>query len=287
MAHQDMTLSMQICDCHKWMLIFPTILIAYGIVKLLHNMSDIKGRLHFIFSFLLKTMSLLVLSFFIFLVVVAVSPSLLQRLFVFNMTNVVTYNAHMDSTRCGALSGVSGRVLELGPGPGSNFRCWGGNETKITEWVGVEPVSLFADVQSEEKRKYGIKFSTRSVWMKGENLDVDSASFDAVVGTHLLCSVDDPVVVFEQIERALKPGGSYFFLEHTLAPHNNYFVRFAQLLVSPILRIFGNGCRQRETLKYFTSNQTVSNFDVSLEIFDAPIHMTMRPHIKGIATKKQ
>lgn len=40
----------------------------------------------------------------------------------------------MDAIRCEHFSHISGRVLELGPGPGTNFQCWQ-NNSKITEWV--------------------------------------------------------------------------------------------------------------------------------------------------------
>ena len=42
-----------------------------------------------------------------------------------------------------------------------------------------------------QKQKYNISFDTRLTWLKGEDIDVENESFDAVIGTHVLCSVSD------------------------------------------------------------------------------------------------
>ena len=90
----------------------------------------------------------------------------------------------------GLLEDIKGRVLEIGPGPATNFRCLY-PPTEITEWVGVEPNNYFLESIEEQKRLHNISFSTQLTWLKGENIDVDDESFDAVMGTHVLCSVSD------------------------------------------------------------------------------------------------
>jgi SAM-dependent methyltransferase len=47
-----------------------------------------------------------------------------------------------------------------------------------------------------------------------ESLPFEDASFDTVVASLLLCSVDDQDRALGEIRRVLKPGGRYLFLEH-------------------------------------------------------------------------
>src|SRR5207248_4118083 len=48
----------------------------------------------------------------------------------------------------------------------------------------------------------------------GERLPFEDGSFDTVVASLVLCSVDDQDRVLAEIDRVLKPGGRYLFLEH-------------------------------------------------------------------------
>ena len=67
-------------------------------------------------------------------------------------------------------------MLELGPGPGTNFKCMFGNDL-ITEWVGVEPNTYFRAPQADMIIHYNISFPTRTVWLEGENEDIDVGSY--------------------------------------------------------------------------------------------------------------
>ena len=47
-----------------------------------------------------------------------------------------------------------------------------------------------------------------------EDLPYDDASFDTVVSTLVLCSVDDQPRAIAELRRVLRPGGRLLFLEH-------------------------------------------------------------------------
>ena len=99
-------------------------------------------------------------------------------------------------------------MLEIGPGPGTNFWCWGSESNSthdITEWVGVEPNEFFQLKIEENRLAHGLTFPTSTVWLKGEHVDVEPESFDAVVGTHVLCSVDDVYQVCEAMINSCIP----------------------------------------------------------------------------------
>ena len=95
------------------------------------------------------------------------------------------------------MGNIQGKVLEFGFGPATNFRCWKGAD--IREWVGVDPNVNFDGAVSEQWTKHNLSFPTSVVWLKGENVDVEPESFDVVLATHTLCSVDDVSQVSDQL----------------------------------------------------------------------------------------
>merc|ERR1740121_2677666 len=106
--------------------------------------------------------------------------------------------------------------MEFGSGPGANFKCFD-KDLKISEYVAVEPNSHFHNALLKEKERRDLNFPLEIVGLKGENIDVpkdDYGSFDVVISTHVLCSVDSPELVLQNADRVLKPGGRYIFFEH-------------------------------------------------------------------------
>ena len=203
-----------------------------------------------------------------------------------------------------------GRVLEIGPGPGTNFRCFQNNNSSnnndglsIESYVAVEPNPYFEDELRKEHASRGLSFPLDIVGIQGEEIDVPSESFDVILLTHVLCSVSSVDAVLSNAERAVKPGGRIIFMEHVRA-QDGTITRSVQRLVAPMLNIVGNGCQFRDLRleleerykKSYDDNgndQTPAGgglFDVTLlESFEAPMPKFMyfvRPHIKGIVTKK-
>lgn len=201
----------------------------------------------------------------------------------------MTQSSDLDVLRCGLLEGISGRVLEIGPGPATNFRCLY-PPSDVQEWVGVEPNNYFLDSIEEQKLKWNITFDTRLTWLKGENIDAEDEGFDAVVGTHVLCSVSDVNQVLRQVSRVLKPGGTYYFMEHVSASDQHPLLQLSQKLLAPVFRVVGNGCEFRDLWTNIDSaNQAtgLSGFDIDLRHMNAPIGLPfLAPHIIGKAVKR-
>jgi len=196
------------------------------------------------------------------------------------------YPSPLDSLRCANIQNLHGRVLEIGPGPGTNFRCWQ-NNTSITEWVGVEPNPYFQQRQVVESEARNISFPVSTVWLKGEHVDIEPESFDHVVGTHVLCSVDDVRMVLKQVHRALKPNGTYHFMEHVAAPEGSSLEGWQQFF-APAFFVVGNGCRFKTLWNDLSPNTGLKGFDVELNFVDASEHVPfsiIAPHVKGIAVK--
>jgi SAM-dependent methyltransferase len=200
---------------------------------------------------------------------------------------IIASEKPMDIPRCEHFKNLHGRVLELGPGPGTNFRCWSDPSShNITEWVGVEPNARFFDALIQEKAKRNVTFPTRTVWLRGEDVDIEPESFDFVIGSHVLCSVSDSHKVLQQISRALKPHtGEYVFFEHVAAAPNTWDY-YLQMSVQPLLYFLGNGCQFKRIWEEIESKQTFPGFEVDLRHAMMPIELPfLAPHVLGRARK--
>lgn len=149
-------------------------------------------------------------------------------------------SADMVHQRSGArkaevLGGLSGTVVELGPGVGANMRYYPAG-VKV---IGIEPNPAMHSRLRAAADEHGVDFEIRS--LRGEALDVPDGSADAVVATLVLCGVDDPRQVLREVRRVLKPGGTYFFLEHVAAPDGSTTRRIQSVLKRPHRWLF-NGC---------------------------------------------
>lgn len=106
------------------------------------------------------------------------------------------------------LAGLTGRVLEVGAGTGTNFSFY---PDTVTEVVAVEPEVRLAALAREAAEKAPVPVAVRTETV--EQFDTDDL-FDAVVCSLVLCSVGDPESVLRQLYSRLKPGGQLRYLEH-------------------------------------------------------------------------
>lgn len=134
-----------------------------------------------------------------------------------------------------AIAAMSGTVVELGPGTGVNMRYYAPG-TKV---IGIEPNLGMHDRLRARAAEHDVDLEIRT--LRGEGIDVDDGAADGVVATLVLCGVDDPSKVVAEIRRVLKPGGTFFFLEHVVAPEGTG-TRTAQRVLKHPHRWLFNGC---------------------------------------------
>jgi SAM-dependent methyltransferase len=110
--------------------------------------------------------------------------------------------------RAANLADLTGRVLEVGAGTGTNFAHY---PAGVTEVIAIEPERRLAEVAREAAASAPVPVivSTAAI----EEFEAIE-SFDAVVCSLVLCSVDDPDAVVRQLYSILKPGGELRYLEH-------------------------------------------------------------------------
>ena len=222
-----MTLEFGTCACCLPVTIFGVLIFGWIVVQILGAIGSVVAPrsvvLKNLFRILRGLTSAVVALLAIFLGVLQTHKDTRER-FTAALISKMTQSPGMDPIRCAHVAHVKGRVLEFGFGPGTNFRCW--QNADIVEWVGVDPNQHFGESFKENIAKNNVSFSTSTVWLQGENadgdVDVQAESFDYVVGTHVLCSVDDVDQVLRQMGRALKPGGEIVFMEHVAAEEGVY-----------------------------------------------------------------
>jgi SAM-dependent methyltransferase len=107
-----------------------------------------------------------------------------------------------------------GKVFELGVGGGLNQPFY--DTARVTAFAGIDPGGKLLDYARAAARAKGWEADLRPG--RGEAIPFPDASFDTVVSTYTLCSVDDQAQVLSELRRILKPGGRLLFLEHGRAP---------------------------------------------------------------------
>ena len=59
-------------------------------------------------------------------------------------------------------------------------------------------------------------------------------SFDAVIETLVLCSVNNVEESLQEIQRVLKPGGLFCYLDHVKGPESTWLVTIQNFLTSTV-----------------------------------------------------
>ncbi|MFF7144043.1 class I SAM-dependent methyltransferase [Streptomyces sp. SID2888] len=107
------------------------------------------------------------------------------------------------------LSGLSGRVIEIGAGNGLNFTHY---PDTVAEVVAVEPERALRQLAMTAARRSGVPVDV--VPGVAEALPVKSEAFDGAVVSLVLCSVRDVPRALSELRRVLRPGGELRFFEH-------------------------------------------------------------------------
>jgi len=132
---------------------------------------------------------------------------------------------------------AEGRVLEVGMGGGLNLAFY--DPGRVSVVVGVDPSAELRSRAEGAPRPDGLKVSIAEG--VAEDLPFAAASFDTVVCTYTLCSVDNPARSLAEARRVLKPEGRLLFCEHGLAPDPS--VARWQRRIEPVWKRIAGGCR--------------------------------------------
>eukprot|EP00929_Paragymnodinium_shiwhaense_P017160 TRINITY_DN12614_c1_g1_i2.p1 TRINITY_DN12614_c1_g1~~TRINITY_DN12614_c1_g1_i2.p1 ORF type:complete len:328 (+),score=43.29 TRINITY_DN12614_c1_g1_i2:41-985(+) len=129
------------------------------------------------------------------------------------------------------------RVLEVGIGSGPNMDLYPAG----TRLVGL-------DRRAAEDERISMKLRAKDLGLKFnlvsgdvQELPFKDESFDAVVLTKVLCSVQDPSQALKEISRVLRPGGRLAYVEHVAADTGS-ILEGQQLLMDPLQQAVAGNC---------------------------------------------
>jgi ubiquinone/menaquinone biosynthesis C-methylase UbiE len=201
---------------------------------------------------------LLVLFVLVFVLLLATSKATRQRFFglVWRcISATVTQKTAKQRSSLFQRIPEGARVLEIGPGVGSNFALF--PKDKTFTWEGTEPNPAFAKALKQEAERNNLVDRFKLSNKDGEKFlaSLEDNQFDVVVLTLVLCTVPDPAALLSEIKRVLKPGGELLFLEH-VAYHPSTCLRAIQHLVAPFWSLLFDGCQpDRDTLETIEQTQ--------------------------------
>jgi ubiquinone/menaquinone biosynthesis C-methylase UbiE len=141
----------------------------------------------------------------------------------------------MAALRRDVLASARGEVLEIGAGTGLNLSAYPSGVRSLT-LADPEP----SMVKRLEKQAASAAAPATVVTAPAEALPFADDSFDTVVSTLVLCTVDDVSRALAEVRRVLRPSGHVALIEHVRADHER-LARWQDRLHAPWLR-FGYGC---------------------------------------------
>jgi ubiquinone/menaquinone biosynthesis C-methylase UbiE len=185
--------------------------------------------------------------------------------------------AGLGAHREALLAGARGRVLEIGAGTGRNLEYYG---DAIESLTCAEPDAAMA--RRLERRIGARARPVKLVRAPAEVLPFEDGSFDVVVSTLVLCTVEDQSRALAEAHRVLTPGGELLFIEHVRSDRPK--LACWQDRLNGVNRFVAQGCNcNRDTVEAIRAARfTIERLDPD-ELKHVPV--TVRPLVVGAARR--
>ncbi len=141
-----------------------------------------------------------------------------------------------------ALAAAHGRTLEIGFGTALNLPYY---PEAVAELVVLDSENMLRSRVERRIAACPIPVTQMQIDAQGR-LPFDDRSFDSVVTTLTLCSIDNTAPALAEIRRVLKPDGRFIFWEHGRS--DDPAVAQRQDRFNPIQRIIGAGCNMNRRI---------------------------------------
>jgi SAM-dependent methyltransferase len=168
-------------------------------------------------------------------------------------------------------------IVEIGPGAGANFRYY----RKGQRVIAIEPNEAYHARLKERALECQLELTIKS--LHAERIDLESNSARAVIGTLVLCSVENPALALAEVLRILKPGHPFHFVEHVVAPRPGLIRLFQRLLHRPWHWLF-DGCNLDRNTGDQLRRAGFTEVDLRPFSMYSPL-FPVTPHIYGTAIK--
>ena len=177
------------------------------------------------------------------------------------------------------LAGLTGRVVEIGAGTGTNFSHY--PET-VSEVVAVEPEPYLR--RQATAAVAGAAVPVRVVEGTAGTLPIEDGWADAVVFSLVLCSIASPEHALAEAARVLGPTGELRVYEHVRADDARAARR--QDRVDWLWSKFAGGCHcNRETHALIEQAGFTFTELRRFEFAPGPLPLPVGPHLIGVAAK--
>ena len=176
------------------------------------------------------------------------------------IVNVACGMKSSDPHRERVCEGLEGDVVEIGFGSGLNVPFYPDSVNRV---AAVEPADVGWKLAA--KRVAASPVPIERAGLDGQRLPFADDRFDAALSTWTMCTIPDVAAALAELRRVLRPGGTFHFLEHGLAPDADV-ARWQHRLQPVQTRVFG-GCQlTREISKLVTdAGFTITEADVFYE----------------------
>ena len=151
------------------------------------------------------------------------------------LVNKVMADKEFEPIRARVTAGLDGEVVEIGFGSGLNVPHY---PPAVRRVQAVDPATLGRKLAT--RRLAAAPVPVEFVGLDGQRLPLDSGSADHVLATWTLCSIPDPGLALAEIQRVLRPGGAFHFVEH--GRHPDPRVARWQDRLTPLQRLIAGGC---------------------------------------------
>ncbi len=173
------------------------------------------------------------------------------------IVNVACGMKSSNELRNRVCEGLYGRVVEIGFGSGLNIPFYPDSVDGI---AAIEPADLGWKLAG--KRLAESSVPVERCGLDGQSLPLADDSCDTALSTWTLCTIPDAIAALHEVRRVLKPGGTFHFVEHGLAPDDE--VQKWQRRLDPLQqRLFGGCHLTRPILDLLTrAGFTVTDVDI-------------------------
>ncbi|MBL8186920.1 MAG: class I SAM-dependent methyltransferase [Acidobacteria bacterium] len=151
-------------------------------------------------------------------------------------------NPQMGKYRRRALEPATGETLEIGFGTGLNLPYYPATVSKLTV---LDSENMLTELVNQRIAECPLPVVKMQLDAQGRLPFADS-SFDSVVTTLTLCSIENTAPALAEIRRVLKPDGRFIFWEHGRSDDQTT-ARWQDRL-NPLQQVIGAGCNMNRKI---------------------------------------